>query len=276
MIILRNKSFSNIDPIPYKSGWQRFKSAASGTYYGAFVGAIGGGMAGIFGGIRGIRTGAIIGAALGALIGGNYGWSSTSKKSIDSENKFREKQKYDVENPDKYFQKLFKDDQSIIYKLKAIESKFDIKFSEDLYKFLKIRKQFIPDIVDWFKTYNKPEYGSKLLNVPETVMYDIFPNSIEYELDDNIKYGDGDKFCCAVLIDPSQADDHFIVYHPKTGKYGFDITEEDGKYSSLKDAIVDLCKDNIDFLNTSGKQFDKDGSLVDLYNRWLKFIKSKL
>lgn len=122
----------------------------------------------------------------------------------------------------------------------------------------------------------KKEYGSKLLNVPETVMYDIFPNSIEYELDDNIKYGDGDKFCCAVLIDPSQADDHFIVYHPKTGKYGFDITEEDGKYSSLKDAIVDLCKDNIDFLNTSGKQFDKDGSLVDLYNRWLKFIKSKL
>ena len=275
-MIIRRKLFSNLDPIPYKSRFQRLGNAIQGTFGGIIGGGIAGSMIGILGGFKGMRTGAIIGASLGALFGSKLGWESGSKKNIDRENKRRARLREQVENPDKYFQGLFKEDQNISYRLKAIESKFDMKFSRDLYKLIRIRKQFAPSIIEWFRKYNNPEYGSKLFSVPMSIMYDVFPNAIEADLEVGINDLKLDNPGCAVLIDPGQGDDTFIVYHPKTGKYGFDITEEDGKYNSLKDAIIDLCKDEIDFLNKSGKQFDKDGALADLQNRWLNFINQKL
>lgn len=273
-MIIKRKLFGSLDKLQYKSKWQRFGDAVQETLGGAIGGTITGGMFGIFGGFRGIRTGAIIGASLGALLGSKLGWESGSKRNIDWENKRREELRDRIDNPEKYIHDLFKNDQNIIYELKSIEAKYDIKFSKDLYKLLQIRKQFSNQIIDWYKKYsNDVDQGTclRLLGVPRSVMYDIFPNTVGADLEVSI---DEDNPNCAVLIDPGQADDTFIVYFTRTRTYGFDIAAEDGKYNSLRSAIIDLCKDNIDFC----KEYkdEESNAVLDLWNRWMKFISQKL
>lgn len=273
-MIIKRKLFGSLDKLPYKSKWQRLGDAVQGTLGGTLYGGIAGGMMGILGGIKGMRTGAIIGASIGALLGTKLGWNSGSNKNINWENKRRENLRNRINNPEKYIQDLFKDDNSISIELKSIEAKYDINFSKDLYKLLQIRKQFSSQIINWYKKYSEDvdsEISLKLLDVPRSVMYDIFPNAVDADLEVSI---DEDNPNCAVLIDPGQADDTFIVYFTKTGKYGFDIAAEDGKYNSLKSAIIDLCKDNIDFC----KEYkdEESNAVLDLWNKWMKFISQKL
>lgn len=273
-MIIKRKLFRALDKLSYKNKWQRLGDAVQGTLGGTLYGGIAGGMMGILGGIKGMRTGAIIGASIGALLGTKLGWNSGSKKSIDRENKIREGLRNRVNNPEKYIHDLFKYDKSIIYELKSIEAKYDIKFSKDLYKLLQVRKQFSNQIIDWYKKYSNDvdsDTRLRLLDVPKSIMYDIFPDAIGADLEVSI---DENNPNCAVLIDPSQADDTFIVYFTKTKTYGFDIAAEDGKYNSLKSAIIDLCKDNIDFC----KEYkdEESNAVLDLWNKWMKFISQKL
>lgn len=256
MIILRQKIYFEKQEY-YKLG-QRIKMALGAAISGGLVGATMLAFPGlILGGLRGARTGAILGAGLGSVGMGAAGWSGTSKASVDRENKRRKKQeefmKKAEEDPSILFEDL-KNDTEIIRQFRVLEAKYNVKFPDQFYKLIKIRKDFIPTLVNWYKKYKDMNYTS--------VLYSIVPSVTEASLNDNDEI-------LFLLIDPEMADDTWITYDSTNGKFGYDIFSDKNDYNTLKDAILH----KLDFLEDYSDDSKSTKELIRLYRQ---YINSKL
>lgn len=267
MILLRQKIF--YEKLNYYSKLERIKESLK---YALSLGLVGATFGSIFGFLIGRKRGAKIvgslGGGLGFLSGLKIGAVETSNVYVDRENAKREKAEKLQQEIDKDPSILFKDlkdDGKLIREIRGLETKYGVKFPDQFYKLIKIRKQFIPTLVDWYKRYKNPNcFG---------IIYSIIPSVIESELRESKldnKYSDN----VLLLIDPEMADDTFILYYPESdnGKYfGYDITESRGTLTTLKEAIIS----DLDYkLKELSNLYDK--SELDLLKKYKQFISSKL
>lgn len=253
------KRFANTQPYP--STIQRIKTVGRYGAVGALLGGAGGS---IFG-----KKGAMAGAVLGGLASGRQGWKDTSKRVIDQQNKRiidNENRKKEIrENPRILFKSL-DNDIEITKGFKTLESKYNIKFPEQLYKLIKIRKQFIPTLVDLYKKNNSLKFWS--------IIFEIDPLDTEYWIKE--KTTDNDNIM--LLIDPDQADDTWITWNIKSNTFGYE-TDGKGKFKTLKDLLISNIKDTIkeitDYLKNYPGFFYKREDL-ELAEKYYQLISSKL
>lgn len=244
MRVLRQKIFFN--KLPYKSTAERL--GVSGKY-----GLIGAGTGAVIGGLLGGESCAIIGATGGGLLASRMGWVGTSKKTIDRENKQREnwerRQEEIKKNPRILFKSLDNDVQ-VIREYRIIESEYGIKFPEQLYKLIKLRKQFIPTLVSFYKEYGLSEFWDIILDIQPIISEGCLAEGEDNEV--------------ILLVDPLMADDTWISWNPKSGIF-------DGKYKTLKDAILNHVKRYIDFYED-----EENKELLMLAKKYYQHISFKL
>lgn len=255
MIILRQKIYYQKQEY-FKLG-QRIKMALGAAVSGSLVGATMLAIPGLFlGGLRGARTGAILGAGLGSVGMGAAAWKGTSKASVDRENKRRKKQeefmKKVEEDPSILFEDL-KNDTEIIRQFRVLEAKYNVKFPDQFYKLIKIRKEFIPTLVNWYKKYKDMNYTS--------VLYSIIPSVTEASLKDTDEI-------LFLLIDPKMADDTWITYDLTNGKFGYDIFPDKNDINTLKETILN----RLNFL----EDYSDSNSMDELLRLYKQYIISKL
>lgn len=248
MIILRNRIYSEVQykKQPYYTTRQRIGQAATGFGFGAGVGAAMGGLAG---GIVGGKTGAKIGATLGGLgMGsalGHFAWGTTSKRSVDSINALRRKQAQQEEiykkNPRLRYKNL--EDPSIEKEFRNIESKYGVKYGDDFYKYLKLRKKLIPILIDLEKK------GTPVKDKNELLM-EINPRVSSDWIESENSF-DPDNINSLIAVNPEMADDTWLVYNFKTGKYGYD---SDAKFPDLKSLLLDKLSRDEDFIKDQEEQ----------------------
>ena len=263
MILFRQKIF--YEKQQYYTKLQRIKEALkyalaaglSGAGFGATLGMM-------FRGFKGVGTGAAIGGGLGALGGAQFGWEITSNKYVDAENKRRKQQEDLFKEVEKDPSILFKDlldDQKLIREFRQLENKYKIEFPSELYKLIKVRKLFVPTLIEWYKKYKDPNY------MP--LIYAIIPSVTKADLD--FREEQGITGSVTLLIDPEMADDTFITYRPEAikKKFGGDILfdGEEGDYTTLKEAVLD----RIDGISSYSKPHQKE-----LLKKYEQFIASKL
>ena len=265
MIIYRQKIF--YEKMEYYTKFQRIKKAADYAFGTGLLGATIGSILGIFGGLKGMKRGAAIVGGLGVLGGAKLGWKMTSNEYVDQvneRNKRQEKLLKEVEkDPSIIFEDLKQDDK-LIREFRVLENKYDVKFPDEFYKLIKIRKLFIPTLIDWYKKYKDPNYTS--------VLYSIIPSVTSSDLDVVKEYSDDhpEGSSITLLIDPEMADDTFITYNPlaEEKKFDSDIFWGEGDYTTLKEAILDTIKTNLTFEDRESQK--------DLLKRYQQFIISKL
>ena len=136
-----------------------------------------------------------------------------------------------------------------------MERKYNVKFPADFYKLIRVRKEFIPTLVGWYKKYKDPNYTSVLMS--------IIPSVTESALkeDDEIEG-------LFIMIDPGRADDTWIVYDPNTKIYSPDIFSGGSDKNTLKEAILD-------YLNFE-ETYCYERSQKELIKLYKQFIVSKL
>lgn len=266
MILLRQKIF--YEKLNYFSKLGRIKESLkyalalglSGAAFGSLFGLI-------LGGKRGAKVMGSIGGGLGFAGGLQIGAAGTSNKYVDEENARREKAEKYQQEVDKDPSVLFKDlkeDGKLIREFRNLETKYNVKFPDQFYKLIKIRKQFIPTLVDWYKKYKNPYCFS--------IIYSIVPSVTESGLRE-LKMDDTLDNNILLLIDPEMADDTFILYYPESnnGKYfGFDITESNGSVTTLKESIIFILNRKLENSSFCTK------SELELIKRYKQFISSKL
>ena len=156
MIIYRQKIF--YEKMEYYTKFQRIKKAADYAFGTGLLGATIGSILGIFGGLKGMKRGAAIVGGLGVLGGAKLGWKMTSNEYVDQvneRNKRQEKLLKEIEkDPSIIFEDLKQDDK-LIREFRVLENKYDVKFPDEFYKLIKIRKLFIPTLIDWYKKYRR-------------------------------------------------------------------------------------------------------------------------
>lgn len=256
MIILRNKNFSEINykKQPYFTTRQRLGQAATGVTFGAGLGATLGGIAGgIVGGKRGAKIGATIGGVGMGTGLGSLAWNITSKEAVDSNNALRKKQAEKEEmfrlNPRLRYKNL--EDPNIEKGFRNIESKYGVKYGDDFYKYLKLRKKLVPVLVDLDKKGMSVRDKSGLL-------MEVNPKLSEDWIDSEMSF-DPDNLNSMISVDPEMADDTWLTYNFKTGKYGYD--PDNAKFPNLKSLLLDKLKNDEEFLREEKDQDSVKGDL---------------
>lgn len=234
-----------------------------GSILGAGFGAIPGA---ILGGKRGAMIGALIGAALTGYTFGKGAWIGSGDKANkipDNKRKLLEEFKKD---PRQYFKKIFDEEKKLYSQYNAILGEFDKdhKFPKELEKYLRIREQFIPKILEWIDRFEVKNPGV----VFEIMYVPIYPETLRSELKD--KYEDDYGFACTLFLNPVQADDTFITYSLETGKYGLYFEDKDCTMN-LKSAILEALSNE-----EYGFRITKDESAIWLLGEYRKFISTKL
>lgn len=270
MIILRNKEFSKVEyeRQPYYTTRQRIGNTAAGFGFGAGVGAVMGGMAG---GILGGKTGAKIGATLGGLgtgtALGHFSWGMTSKKAVDRENarrkKWAEKEEMYKKNPRLRYKSL--EDPNLEKGFRDIENKYGVKYGDDFYKYLKLRKKLVPILVDLEKR------GMPVSDRAGLIM-EVNPSMSKDWVDSENSF-DPENMSSMLAINPEMADDTWLTYNFKTGKYGYD--PHINNFPNLKSLLLDKLKDEEEWIKEDDDIDKRKGDLEfikkyrDLINREL-------
>lgn len=254
MIILRNKKFSEYKKQPYYSMGQRLKNTATGFGFGAGVGA---GMGAMAGGLIGGKTGAKVGATLGGLALGSglarLGWKDTSKESVDRRNASALKRAKEEEMYKKNPRLRYKDleDPNLEKGFRDIENQYNVKYGDDFYKYLKLRKKLIPILVDLEKN-----------GTPITDRYGILM-SVNPKLSKNWVDGESkvnpEELSSMLTINPEMADDTWLTYNFKTRKYGYN--PHDNGYSDLKSLLLDKLKYDEDYIKENEDLKERKGDL---------------
>ena len=268
MIVLRNKIFSEYKKQPYYSTGKRLKSAMSGFGIGAGVGA---GMGAMAGGLIGGKTGAKVGATLGGLALGSglarLGWKDTSKESVDRRNALALKRAKEEEMYRKNPRLRYKDleDPNLEKGFRDIETKYGVKYGDDFYKYLKLRKKLVPILVDLEKkgTPVSDRYG---------ILMSVNPNSSKNWVNEESRVNP-EELSSILAINPEMADDTWLVYNFKTGKYGYD--PHDNSYSDLKSLLLNKLDQDEDYIKKYENIEKKKGDL-EFIKRYKELINKYL
>lgn len=268
MIILRNKEFSEYKKQPYYSMGQRLKNTATGFGFGAGVGA---GMGAMAGGLIGGRTGAKVGATLGGLALGSglarLGWKDTSKESVDKRNALALKRAKEEEMYKKNPRLRYKDleDPNLEKGFRDIENQYNVKYGDDFYKYLKLRKKLVPILVDLEKkgTPVTDRYG---------ILMSVNPNSSKNWVNEESRVNP-EELSSMLAINPEMADDTWLTYNFKTGKYGYD--PHDNSYPDLKSLLLNKLKQDEDYIRNYVSPEKNKGDL-EFINKYRNLIKREL
>ena len=235
-------------------------------------------MGSFFGAIPGAAIGSLIGGRRGALIGMLLGAATTGVLAARAEHKGirintgNPKVEAFKENPGKALREFFGEEEKLIQQYKALEDD-NFKVPDEFVKLLRVRKQFIPTLERWIK--QNPEHVGDWMSV----MYiPLKPQAAKSELQEQLKFREDyldEKICYSLMIDPEQSDDKVILYYPYIGKFGIDPTEV-GENGTLKQTILWILGNEIDFLEDYKERFDPTGALVQLYKEYEKFIRQRL
>lgn len=249
----------------YKSTSSRLKSAAKTTALGAGVGAM-------LGGLISPRGAKKLGAGIGAAVVGAFGartdWKSTSKSSVDKRNKEREARDKKIlsiiNNPAKYLTEHLGQD----WDFSKLEKLIGCKMPSELYKLMKVNKQFIPIAAKLMKerqTLWVPEYE---VSNPQYIINDIESIGLDDSLNDGL----------IIMYNPEMADDTWIVWYPKTNTYDFDFRQEGkGKYKSLKSILIQALEWELEYYDdTYELENDEEDPAMEITRQYLTYIKSKL
>lgn len=236
--------------------------------FGAIPGAV-------IGSLIGGKRGALVGMLLGAVSAGVLATRSAMKGENNGIVKIsanNSKLEAFREDPGKALRDFFAEEERLVQEYKNLEDD-NFKAPQEFYKYLKIRKQFIPTLEKWISE-NPDKLGDWM-----SVMYiPVNPKVGKRELQEMLKFREDyrdDEICYTLLVDPQQSDDKVILYYPLTGKFGIDPTEV-GIPGTLKQTILWYLGNEIDFLTQYKNRFDPSGSLVQLYKEYEKFIKQRL
>lgn len=220
------------------------------------------------------KVGALIGAGIGGALGafgfGKLGMKMTSKEYIDQVNdsirRSNEREKEIKKNPRLLFKDL-EDDVKIIQDFKKLESKYKMKFPDQFYKYIKLRKQFIPTLVNLYKKYkNSIDLWSLILGIDK----DYTEAWIKENIYDNNSVG-----VIALLYDKTRADDTWITYDTDTKKFGYDIDQNSNNFNSLKEVLLDYLESELELVEYAGYGIDPEEQR-ELITIFSNFIKNKL
>lgn len=268
MIILRNKEFSEYKKQPYYSMRQRLKNTAAGF---GLVAGIGAGMGAVAGGLVGGKTGAKVGATLGGLALGSglakIGWDSTSKKFVDRNNASvlrasKEEEMY-RKNPRLRYKDL--EDPNLEKGFRDIETKYGVKYGDDFYKYLKLRKKLVPILVDLEKK------GTPVINRSRILM-SIDPKFSRNWIDVENKVN-SEKLSSLLAVDPEMADDTWFVYNFKTKKYGYDT--DDDSHLNFKSLLLDKLKQEEDYIR-GYEDLEKNKGNLEFIKKYRELINRDL
>lgn len=258
MAVYRIKRFS-YQKEKYQSFKDRIRETSVAGLFGAALGVIPGVIFGSLLPVKGgAKYGAIIGAALGAYGVGKMNWKLTSKEEVDKRNKkIEERQKRDEEHirNSRPWLKPVLDKNPLEYR------KLEMHFPQEFYKLIQINKMFIPIAEKYIKE-------NKTLWWPKFVVTE--PRVLQSELNDDCSEH-------IIMLNPEQADDTWIVWYPETGTYDFDISGDRGRFSTLKEALIEALETEIEFADDSYLlEHSEEEPRLELDRIYLDFIRKKL
>lgn len=271
MIIFKNKIFTEnykYKKLPYFSTSERIKDSAKAFGGGGVIGAIGGGLTGSLLGRKGAKIGAILGGLAGGILSSKASWNYTSKENIDKLNKYnRDIQKREdmFRNNPRLRYKNIEDTKNLEKQFRDIESKYKIKYGDDFYKYINLRKKLIPTLVNLEKNGMavKDRYG---------ILMEINPNLSKYWVDGE-NQRNKENLNSLISINPEMADDTYIVYNFKTGKYGYDSYQNN--FPNLKSILLDKLNDDEDYINKYEDKIERKGDL-EFIKKYRELINKEL
>lgn len=249
----------------YSDFGQVISAGVLGSIFGFIPGAI---VGSLIGGERGARIGALIGSsALGLLSGAmEYKHIKDEEKAWKSSPQQKKLIEEFTRDPEMYLKKIFSEEKKLYLQYNEVLRKYDksAKFPVILEKYLNIREQFIPTILEWIEKFDVSDPGI----IFEIMLSPISSKALDRELKKMFQFIDdwelGERNC-VILVNPGREED-YQVCNPWTGKFGSYFSDP---------AKIKLGNSILDSLRNKEDEFKKERNkealwLLDKYRRFIQ------